>query len=58
MTWIKLNTLENIETAMPKYAELLATSKDLAVGPPLIAQLAEALATIARELREVKYRIP
>jgi hypothetical protein len=54
---IKCDTLENIELVMPKLHESLsADTKSIAVGPRVLAPFAEALATIARELRELRDR--
>jgi len=55
MEGIKLNTLENIEKVMPKIQTMLANdSKSLAIGPKVVAPLAEAIITIAKELRQLR----
>ena len=57
MDGIKLDTLEKIEEVVPKLEAFLAGDEEsIAVGPKVVAPLAEAIVTIARELRELRDR--
>ncbi len=57
MKGIELNTLENIELAVPKLQEMLEKDKSIAVGPQAVAPLAEAIVTLARELKIIRERV-
>jgi hypothetical protein len=53
----KLDTLENIEKVMPQLNVVLANDdKSMAVGPKVVAPFAEAIETLARELRLLRDR--
>jgi hypothetical protein len=56
MEGIKLDTLENIEKVLPKLESLLSSGKCEIVGGKVIAPLAEAIVTLARELRQLRDR--
>jgi len=56
MEGLKLDTLENIEKAMPLLETALKTHQGVAA--PVLAPLAEAIATLARELRQLRDRRP
>jgi hypothetical protein len=57
MEGIALNTLENIELVMPEIRKMLESGEER-VGPRVLAPLAEAIVTLARELRELRDRRP
>jgi len=57
MEGIKLDTLERVEHAMSQIERMLATDQNsVGVGPKVIAPLAEAILTLARELRQLRDR--
>lgn len=54
-TPIKCDSLENIERIMPMlHRQFSEDTKSMAVGPRVIAPFAESLATIAKELRQLR----
>jgi hypothetical protein len=55
MSEVKCDTLENIELMMPQLHSMFAQdSKSLAIAPRAIAPLAEAIVTLAREIRALR----
>lgn len=55
MDGMKLDTLEKIENVMSQMeAEFAGDDKSIAIGPKVVAPLAEALATLAREVRKLR----
>jgi Ran GTPase-activating protein (RanGAP) involved in mRNA processing and transport len=54
MQGLKLDTLENIEKVMPKIEFMLSSGKADLVGGKVVAPLAEAIATLSRELRQLR----
>ena len=52
MSDLKFDTIDQIEQMMPQiHAMLSQDTKSLGVGPRVVAPLAEAIVTLARELR-------
>jgi hypothetical protein len=51
---LKFDTLENIEQHMPQFSQFLRSTPATTIAPLVIAQLTEALSTLAKEIRQLK----